>query len=254
MAEAATLERTQGRQPNADQSATIRASVQRRLGERGYLLAKKGLDESWGAADFLVDEQLVYLSMRTAVFTGNDVVVMSKDEDIQEQMFKLYWLLTVQYRAMNLADWFAFAPQSLPIERRSRTARWDHGFFDERDAVWIRLSKRSWREIAPVRKPVAVYCWILGEYGTETTFGLDGGMTRLIVTKAHTLGLNTHRLGQRNCHATLAPLEYTDQGWYGVVVRDRRLSREPCVAQFPCLDLAQAVLCNENLAGIPLTN
>lgn len=62
---------------------TVRASVQRAVGDRGYILARKG-DEAAGRERF-TDELLVYTAVVAAVSTGQRVFLLTKDEDILEQ-------------------------------------------------------------------------------------------------------------------------------------------------------------------------
>lgn len=59
--------------------------------------------------------------MKTGIETGREVVILTKDEDIQEQFYKLQWLLDTHYRGMLLADMYAsdpsrFVTQPMPID------------------------------------------------------------------------------------------------------------------------------------------
>ena len=92
-----------GRAPTQEE---FHAEVQSQFGERGYLLAKKGL-EAQNSANKLTDEQLVVSAMLTAILKGSEVVVITRDPDVLEQYSKLCTLMKEHYRATLVAEDYA---------------------------------------------------------------------------------------------------------------------------------------------------
>ncbi len=90
------FQREHGRDPAPDEERRLLDRVQRRLGERGRLLATKPVGN-------YTDEALVYLAIEHALTTGRQTLIMTRDADVEEQFFKLVWLIDTHYRAMLLA-------------------------------------------------------------------------------------------------------------------------------------------------------
>lgn len=89
-----------GREPRDE--VELDGFLHRWLGERGYLLAKKGA-RAEGPQKF-TDESVVYGAVSTAILTGRRTFILTRDEDLQEHFYKLLWLLDTHYRGMLLAD------------------------------------------------------------------------------------------------------------------------------------------------------
>jgi hypothetical protein len=190
-----------GRDPT---EAELRRRIQQAVGERGYLLGRKGLTRHPGAPAG-ADDEVVYLATAYALVTGKTTMILTKDEDLQEQFYKLIWLLDTHYRATLLADYYAAAPWSFEHLGSAPDHPWVRGRFES---------------LVLVRKPVAVdrrvlgrefhfvpvMCLLLGRQLAELTFGAETEMQRVLEVKAATGGLNTEKLSGLNLHFWLAPL------------------------------------------------
>ncbi len=240
------FERINGRSLNENEITKIKDEIHQTYNPRGYLLANKGA-KAEGAWNFYTDEALVFLAVLTGISTGRKIMILSKDEDIQEQFYKLLWLLDTHYRGMLLADLFSSNPSrftSYPIPKGDLTI--EEAFTGENNFL-IERSDEILEEILPESfNFVSLYCWIVGEKLTQTIFGAEQEMTRLLDIKAKTKGLNTDKLDGRNCHIWLAPLDVTRKlRGCAAIVQDNRLELKSSTVEIPILDVNQAIYCGE---------
>ena len=240
-----------GRPPNEREVAKLKQKLHEEIGPRGYVLARKGAEKT-GSPDIYADEVLVTLAMMTAIMSGQQVVIMSKDEDIQEQFYKLQWLLDTHYRGMLLADLYASDPLSFRIHGVPTDIPDVSDMFTGEDKLLIERSEQLLEDILPPSfESVPIYCWTLGEKLSEMTFVAEREMSRLLEVKGQTKGLNTDRLAGRNCHIWLAPIDfpYSLRGC-ALIARDRRLQAGRSLAEIPVFDGNQAVYCAEQFKRI----
>lgn len=244
----AKFEEEHGRPPDEEELRGLMRKLHEDLGPRGYMLAKKG-GEKEGAPNFYTDEILVYLAMKTGIETGREVVILTKDEDIQEQFYKLQWLLDTHYRGMLLADMYAadpsrFVAHPMPMDNP------DLGeMFVGSDNVLI--ERPNWliagaaAPILPMHcRPVMIHCWVVGERLSQMVFCAEREMERSLHTKAITGGLNTYKFGEQNCHLWLAPLQIPKPlRGCAAIAQDRRV--ETGLVQTPLFDANQAVYTGE---------
>lgn len=247
--ELARFEEEHGRPPNDNEMRLLAGKFHNEIGPRGYLLAKKG-HEAEGSPNFFTDEILVYLAMKTGIETGQDVVIMSKDEDILEQFYKLQWLLDTHYRSMLFADAYAAAPsrfvtRPMPTDDVSQL----RGTFVGNDNLLVERSLQfivgdASPILPPYCHPVIVHCWIVGDKLTQMAFCAEQEMKRLLYTKSVTSGLNTYKFGEKNCHLWLAPLNVPDtlRGCAAIACDNRQ---ESGLVRIPLLDVNQAVFTGE---------
>lgn len=247
--ERARFEEEHGRAPDEGEIRALKQGLNNNLGPRGYMLAKKGA-EAEGSPNLCTDETLVYLAMKTAIQTGREVIILSKDEDVLEQFYKLQWLLDTHYRGMLLADLFArdpgrFVARPMPEDDPDLSemfAAGDDGLLVERPG-WL-ITGDAAPVLPPYCHPAVVHCMIVGERLSTMVFCAEREMERLLHTKAVTGGLNTYKLGGRNCHLWLAPLDVPRSlRGCAVVARDRRVKAG--LISMPLFDGNQAVFSGE---------
>jgi len=178
-------------------------------------------------------------------------VILSKDEDILEQFYKLQWLLDTHYRAMLLADAYAaepsrFVTHPVPEDCVDLNEMFEHndGLLVERPP-WL-IGGHAAPILPPYYRPVIVHCWIVGEKATSMAFCAEREMERLLLTKAATGGLNTYKFGEKNLHLWLAPLKVTERlRGCAAILRDKRTRSESGLTEIPLFDANQAVYCGE---------
>lgn len=234
-----------GREPDEHEVAALKREIHASYGPRGYLLANKG-SSAPTSQTFYTDEALVYLAVSTGISTGRPVIILTKDEDVQEQFYKLFWLLDTQYRGMLIADLFASSPASFVTHTMPAT---DLAISDSfiGDSVLIERSDELIQQVLPEHFHfVPLFCWVIGEKLTEMIFGAEQEMARLLHVKGETNGLNTNRLNGKNLHLWLAPLDIPMHlRGCSAIVQDQRLKMPSSTAEIPILDVNQAVFCGE---------
>jgi hypothetical protein len=222
-----------GREPTPEEAST---RVQQFFGSRGLLLAKKPNPAR-------TDEALVYLAVEHALTTGRQSVILTADADIEEQFYKLFWLIDTHYRGMLLADRYVkesvgLRPKGFPKELTS-DPRWP---FEAEGGVMIDRGSHDLNDLLPEKFSfVAISCWTVDTYFSALIFGAEQEMARLLAVKDRTGGLSTDRLGARNVHVWLAPLPIPepDRGRAAVVL-DRRFDILDSQAKVAALDVLQA--------------
>jgi hypothetical protein len=254
------FEEEHGRSPDEEERRRLMAQLHEALGPRGYLLAKKGRDVK-NPENLLTDETLAYLAMKTGIETGREVVILSKDEDVLEQFYKLQWLLDTHYRAMLLADAYAAEPSRFVTRPMPTTSdpRLKDAFIGDDDVLverpqWL-ISGSDAQILPPYCRPVTVQCWIVGERVTTMTFCAEREMERLLHTKAATGGLNTYKLGEKNLHLWLAPLNIPmSLRECAAVVRDRKVRSASGLTEIPLFDVNQSIYCGERFMHLTESN
>lgn len=199
------FERQHGREATEKDISKVRAIVQRAVGERGFLFAKKGAAEraKKGTLSF-ADEELVYTSVADALRSGRQTIILTKDEDLLDQFYRLVYLIDSNYRSMLIArryvDDFAWF-RSYPIPTRNE---WAEAFVPG-SGVLVECHQDLPHLVLPTSfQFVAVSAWLIGERHQALTFGAETAINRLLEVKGRTRGMNTDRLGSRNCHLAVS--------------------------------------------------
>jgi hypothetical protein len=239
-------DRANGDATDAAETAVLRATAQRLFGERGFLLANKG-DAARGKANRFTDELLVYGAVAHSILSGEPVILLTKDEDLVEQTYKLTWLLDTHYRSMLFADAYirnfgSFTVRPFPDLTGSLSE-----IFDSGNNVLVRKPKGIETDILPRHFDFVPFsCWVVGEYFSKFSFGAERQLERLLRVKGETGGLNTSGLGERNCHFWLAPCELpSDLRDCAAVVHDRRVSFGVTGVDIAMLDAHQSLFTGE---------
>ena len=228
------FETEHGRPPEETDKGVVAGILQKNLGERGYLIARKD-------GGTLTDEALVVLAVEHALSTGRETIVLTKDADVQEQFFKLLWLIETHYRGMLLADRLVNGPTSLVTRPFQAAFLSDPSCpFEPNGALMIERDAHM-RDILPEHPHhVGIYCWTIGEHFSEMAFVAEQEMLRLIRVKDLTGGRSTEVLGPCNLHASLDPLPIGQRIDCAAVVIDRRVPISDKGATAARLDLLQA--------------
>jgi hypothetical protein len=238
--------RQHGRVPDADEERGLADEVQKYLDQRGRLIATK-------PAGKLTDEALVYLAVEHALTTGKQTLVLTRDADVEEQFFKLLWLIETHYRGMLLADSYADHFGIYPIFQVPDSLLNDpRGPFEPHDAVLIERDP-DMRDLLP-REPhcVGISCMNAGTYFSQARFMGETEMGRLLQIKDATGGLSTDRFGERNMHASIHPIPTGLGHDCAALVYDRRAPVGTNGASVAKIDLAQALIpCEQSAQVVP---
>lgn len=196
----AVLAKKLGRMPTQDE---FHAEVQSQFGERGYLLARKGL-EAQNSPNKLTDEHLVVTSMLTAIMMGHEVVIMTRDPDVLEQYAKVCTLMKEHYRATLIANLYASHPSAFAFEKVPATDR-DVGVRLSDEAVLkLETDDAEFNPLPPKFHFVNIYCLLLAGTSddmrvTVSNFCAETEMAQSLRMKASTGGLTTDKFGGKNC-------------------------------------------------------
>jgi hypothetical protein len=243
---AADFRREHGRDPEPAKRSPLADWVQRKFGERGRLLATK-------PAGAQTDEALVYLAVEHAITTGRQTLILTRDADVEEQFFKLLWLIDSHYRAMLLADDY--------VENfgTRRTLAVDPTLLDDPDGPFVPpdavLVERDEDlcDVLPAHPHcVGIACWTMRLKGTQLSFMAETEMAHVLAIKDRTGGLSTDRLGGRDLHVWTYPFEVNGRRDCAVIAYDRRHplgTTDMCVA---VLDIYHALMpCERHKRVIP---
>jgi len=212
---AAVLTKKFGRPPTNDE---FLAEVQGHLRERGFRLAKKGL-ESAHSANKLTDEQLVVMAILTGIMRGTEMLIITRDGDVLEQYFKTLCLMKEHYRAMLVADRYAANRDAMPfrevpIEEVGGPLGSDGAVvpaYSGRSVLQFETTDLEFIPLPPKFHFVNIYCFLLGDGPaqmrvTSANFCAETEIAQMLRVKAMTGGLSTDKFDGRNCTIRTAPL------------------------------------------------
>jgi hypothetical protein len=237
-----------GREPTV---AEVEGDLKRHFGERGYQRAKKGMGAASQTAMY-ADEELVTTAFFDALTYGGRVVIMTRDPDIQEQCFKLHWLLVMQYHAMCLAEAYVNAPGRFATRRMPKDDALTRMAFKGEDDIVVWCPQPMLTSLLPEKSwETHVTCWLLTGPDdnlklTQDILGIERQMGPLLLAKGETGGLNTSLLDGRNCHVSLRPLSFSDDT--AAIVTDNRIQRVS--SRIPFLDIQHVLSTTERIAHL----
>jgi hypothetical protein len=191
------LERDAGHAVNEQE---VSNDLQQRGSPRAQLLARQG-KEPKVPEHICNDERLVVIALMLAVITGQEATVISSDEAVLDQFYKLTALLSWHYLAMSIADRYAGDPLSFATELVENP---DRTVLAGAKVTLLRKSTPVPLDLLPLDPQyVMAHCILLQDEVTRVTFNEERGMRRLFEVKARSGGKNTDLLGDRNCHLFL---------------------------------------------------
>ena len=239
------LEARLGRVPT---DGEFRAECQRCFGDRGTRLAYKGWESS-GKPNAFADEELVVLAVQTAILRGVDVVIFSRDLDVEEQFVKLMGFFQHDYSAMLVAERYETDPGSLRFE----PGNWPPlaGLVEDEDVLMWKTDMATIESLKPsAYKEIRLHTVIVGTHEnalrvTPVSFTAETGLKRLLAIKSSTRGLNTDKLAGKNCRLVSvrrSPL------MAAVLCRDKLVPVNSTVV--PALDKRFAMCVDEDVAPV----
>lgn len=246
------FERKHGRSPTDAELKAIRESLHNlQVGPRGYVLAKKGEAESASPNRF-TDETLVVTAVTRALYESRETVILTKDQDVLEQFYKIQYLLDTHYRGLLLAACYHDAPSSYSMTPMPSDDPWLSEVFEVADSVLVEPRDRTFRDVLPPQFTTSPYqCWLFGKRANtlvRLAFAADSAMQRLLEVKGRTNRLNTDKLGGKNCHIWLAPLPIKQELRKCAIAKDR--GWQIGSGQVPYLDALQAINCQERFVHL----
>jgi hypothetical protein len=204
----AGLTKELGRMPTNDE---FLAKVQRQFGRRGFLIAQKGLQAA-DSTNKLTDEHLVVTAILTAIMSGKEVFIISRDNDVLEQYFKVLCLMKEHYRAMLVAERYAASHGALPFKEVPVQNDGEHvPEFSGASCLRFETTDAEFNPLPATFHFVNIYCFLLGGgpsdmKATYASFCAETEMAQMLRIKAIAGGLNSDKLNGRNCTIHTEPL------------------------------------------------
>src|SRR5262249_36532180 len=143
-------------------------------------------------------------AMFSGICTGRETVILTRDEHVQEQFYKLKVLMVDHYFSMYLAARYAKDPLAFKTQPMPMDHPWASDMFVGKRNILLRRPSETLEEILPSNPAtVPIYCWLIREQLTQTCFCAETEMKQLLGVKGRTAGLSTDLLDGRNCHVWL---------------------------------------------------
>ena len=252
-AEAKEFRRKYGRDPDSEELTQI---LQRKVHDRGLLLAKKGLDDN-SKPNFATDEQLVVAATFQAILSGREATILTFDGDLLEQFYKCISIIDTSYRSMLAADSIRETPEnvlqfSIPHQgvfhllfrtNGIEAMELPHGFLE-----WVLPTNYSF---------VNVHCWRFA-HSTDRlkiaalNFCAEKEIAKLLDIKGRSVGTNTELLGGKNLHIMLAPPFPNGLGGKAIIGEDRLIPFGH--SAFPMIDLNYVLMEVEHFKILDVTD
>ena len=146
-------------------------------------------------------------------------MLLTMDEDLIEQVFKLFALMTAHYKSMWFARQFARDHSTFEfVEIPWDTSPWLEIFRETAKQLFHPHPPHHFRWALPDDwEMTGVMCIVLGDTrASALNVTMERGFSELIDIKAKTRGMNTDLLGSHNCHSSLGIGLPTPKDWDGV--------------------------------------
>lgn len=242
------LEKKLGRAVTADEVSNY---IQQECTPRGQLLSKQG-SEPKVPQHVYNDEWLVALAIVYSLVSGKEVTVLTSDEAVLDQFFKLCCLVTFHYLAMALADRYGANPLGFSTCLRENPDR--QAFTDDQVLLIDKPpSERVLELLPPAGRMVMMHCMLLQDNVTRVTFNADRDIRKLLDTKGRTGGRNTERFADKNCHCFLSQTAMNRVGDKAVIAHDCRAEIGNTGIYLNPVDLELSLLSREALVMLKPT-
>ena len=204
--------------------------IQSRVGDRGALLARKGLEDH-GKPNFGADEDLVVTAIAYAIVTGYATCILTRDRDPLEQFRKFIYLLDTHYRSSLIGESFLDTPEN--FIKSDGFAETPRDCFEGGERCVLDLPRRFTEWVLPRRScPVDVRCDRFAGNDARMRiasleFCAQREMLKLLQIKGKSGGRNYPFPDGRNCHLAISPPFISQMNGKVIVGRDRTIEFGP---------------------------
>ncbi len=152
------------------------------------------------------DETLVVLAVLHALATGEGVVLLTHDDDVFDQFYKLTSLIRLDFGAHVFAERYASSPETFP-QRYSLSEVPDlDPLLHDKDRSFAVVRPANLDPLLPEPGGLVGVHVVRPEPGGEVlSWALPRSIERLLQVKAHTGGRNTDQFEERNVYVDLSP-------------------------------------------------
>jgi hypothetical protein len=160
--------------------------------------------QNHGKRNYLADEELVVTAVFTAIATGRETLILTRDTDVFEQFTKLLHLLTCDYESFRFAEVHHHDPNGCPMFPFAVPEGADSFGFEGNVIEHVVMPEPELDHLWPSSyTPVHTYCVLVGNTCVEpkisvAAFCLETEMGWMLNVKEETGGKNTQRYPGKN--------------------------------------------------------
>jgi hypothetical protein len=237
-----------GRVPTDDE---LLAKILPLIQDRGLQLALKGRSAQ-GQDNVNTDEQVVVRSVVSAILTGRETSVLTRDRDLVEQFYKLMYLMDTQYRSVLIADAYVQQPLNfIEAPWPNNSPYFENAFISGR-LMWLPKSANE-RFLPRHHNFVMVHVYRFGARQGQNSFTAIGfcaerEMLALLRVKDWTRGRNTSAIGIQNFHRCVGPHIQEYFGPFAAVAVDETVTSNG--VSLPIVDIELALSRKERISRV----
>lgn len=189
-----------GREPSEQE---LKQHLHNEYHPRVTSLAFKGWKDQ-GRRNYLADEELVVTAAMTAILTGRETMILTRDNDVFDQFVKLMQLFADDYNCYRFAEVHYLNPDGCPMFPIGFPEAYGPAGFTSDPPYHVVLPQDEVERLPPYNFSfVNAYCFLVGNSHndpkiSQTGFCLEREMGRLLEIKGATGGKNSERFGDKN--------------------------------------------------------
>ena len=146
----------------------------RRFDARNAQIALKGWKD-FGKPNYTADEELVVTAFLTAVLTGCETMILTRDTDIQDQFVRLVYMMLGDYHAHLFGEVAADPANAVPLKRMPLPPNAANSLFNDDHIMHFVMPERDVHKLPPPAcRPVHVHCYVLGNHQPDLKITLTG--------------------------------------------------------------------------------
>ena len=244
----ANLRRDLQREPT---EAKVETLTQRMVQDRGWQIASKGRTEK-GKPNFFTDETVLVRAIVSAISTGRETAVLTRDRDLVEQFYKLLYLIDTHYRGFLIAEEYRRQPLNF-IE-----CPWPKGseYFDThfRTGTLLQIPNSATDRFLPEHHHFVMVHVYRFSPDTSTNklvtigFCAEQEMLPMLKTKGATRGRSTSAFGLKNIHRCIDPHRQEIFGSIVALSVDRGIELDDVL--IPTVDIELVIARHERIGRI----
>lgn len=217
------LEHELGRKPTLDE---INAFTQQIVQDRGMELARKGHKDK-GKPNFYADEAVLARATVSAISTGRETAVLTRDSDLVEQFYKLLYLVDTHYRSFLIGHALKKQPLNFVEGNWPTDSKYFNSHYED-GRVFLLPANANDRFLPEQCDSVMIYVYRFSPNSDQTTmqslaFCAEQQMLPLLETKGTADGRSTTLFDDWNFHRCISPYHQQEIGAHGALAIDKSI-------------------------------
>ena len=187
-------------------------------------MAEKGRRDA-GKSNFQADESVVVASVISAITTGCETSVLTRDRDIIEQFYKLMYLVDTHYQGYQIGEAYRRQPLNFVEAPWPKGSEYFDNHFHTGRILWLPASSDE-RLLPEQYRFVMVHAYRFSPSTQNDSlqtlaFCAEREMGQMIRAKGATRGKSTDGFGLSNIHRCINPYDQETFGSFAAVTVDR---------------------------------